>query len=50
MSRISNIAREPTFRVGSLRPVSLRRPRWDNLALAASIALFWTGVILKILG
>ena len=49
MTRISNIARGST-RAGPLPPLSFRRPRWDNLLLAASLALFWAGVILKILG
>jgi hypothetical protein len=31
-------------------PVSLRRPRWGNLALVVSLAIFWAGVILKIFG
>ncbi len=50
MTRVSNIARGRTPRVGPVPPLSFRRPRWDNLLLAASLALFWAGVILKILG
>jgi hypothetical protein len=50
MTRIPNIARGPTSRAGSIPPPAFRRPRWDNLLLAASLALFWAGVILKILG
>jgi hypothetical protein len=49
MTRVSNIARGPTSRAGLIPPLSFRRPRWDNLLLAASLALFWAGVILKIL-
>jgi hypothetical protein len=50
MTRTPNTAREPTSRPGPIPPLSFRRPRWDNLLLAASLALFWAGVILKILG
>ena len=50
MTRISNTAGEPTSRARRAPPLSFRRPRWDNLLLAASLALFWAGVILKILG
>jgi len=50
MTRISNIASEPTSRAGPIPPLSFRRPRWDNLLVVASLVLFWTGVILKILG
>ena len=50
MTRIPHIARGPNSRAGSIPPLSFRRPRWDNLSLAASLALFWAGVILKILG
>ena len=31
-------------------PMSLGRPRWANLVLVASLAIFWAGVILKIVG
>lgn len=50
MTRIPNVAREPTSRARQIPPLSFRRPRWDNLLLAASLALFWAGVTLKILG
>jgi hypothetical protein len=30
------------------QPLSLGRPRWANLLLAASLVAFWAGVILKI--
>lgn len=50
MTRIPNVARGPTSRAPPIPPLSFRRPRWDNLLLAASIVLFWAGVILKILG
>jgi hypothetical protein len=32
-----------------LSPISIGRPRWTNITLAASLVLFWAGVILKIL-
>jgi hypothetical protein len=50
MNTISNIARAPTSKAAPMRPVSLGRPRWTNLTLAASLIVFWAGVILKILG
>jgi hypothetical protein len=50
MTRISNIATGPTSRARPTPALSFRRPRWDNLLLAASLVLFWAGVILKILG
>jgi hypothetical protein len=50
MTTISNIARAQTSKAASMRAVSLGRPRWTNLTLAASVIVFWAGVILKILG
>ena len=50
MTRIPNIARQPTSRAPPIPPLSFRRPRSYNLLLAASLALFFAGVILKILG
>ena len=50
MTRISNIARGPTSRTGPIPPAPFRLPRWDNVVLAVSLALFWAGLILKILG
>jgi hypothetical protein len=50
MTRMSNIADGTTSRAGLIPHPSLRRPRWANLLLVASLALFWAGVILKILG
>jgi hypothetical protein len=44
------MATELTRRARLTRPVSLRRPRRANLALVASLAIFWAGVILKIVG
>jgi hypothetical protein len=41
---------ELTGRTRSIPPRSLRRPRWQNLILVASVVLFWVGVILKIIG
>jgi hypothetical protein len=32
------------------RPFAIGRPRWENLLLIASLAVFWGGVILKIIG
>ncbi len=44
------MATEFTGRARSAPPISLGRPRWTNLAIVASLAIFWAGVILKILG
>jgi hypothetical protein len=38
---------EPTGRAESTPPISLGRPRWVNLILVAFLAIFWAGVILK---
>jgi hypothetical protein len=45
-----NMTTELTARTRSIPPRSLRRPRWQNLILLASVILFWVGVILKIVG
>jgi hypothetical protein len=50
MITIQNVARPPTSKGAAMRPISLGRPRWENLGLAASLVVFWVGVILKILG
>jgi hypothetical protein len=34
----------------ALQRLSLSRPRWENLLVAASLLAFWAGVILKIFG
>ena len=34
----------------SIMGISLTRPRWDNLVLAASLTVFWAGLIVKIFG
>ena len=44
------MASELTARRKSTPPLALGRPRWENLVLAASLAAFWAGVILKIIG
>jgi len=48
--RIANMATELTGRVRPTPPISLGRPRWTNLALVVSLAIFWAGVILKMVG
>ncbi len=50
MTTISNIVRAPPSRAAPMRPVSLGRPRWENLGMAASLVVFWAGVFLKIYG
>ncbi len=37
-------------RDGSDRRFAIGRPRWENLTLLASLAVFWGGVFLKIFG
>jgi hypothetical protein len=44
------MATEFTARTKPILPTSLGRPRWANLVLVASLAIFWAGVILKIVG
>jgi hypothetical protein len=44
------MAIELTARTKRTLPISLGRPRWANLVLLASLAIFWAGVILKIVG
>lgn len=44
------MAGELAARTRSTPPLAFGRPRWENLALAASLAAFWGGVILKIIG
>jgi hypothetical protein len=44
------MATELTGRARSTPPITLGRPRWVNLVLVASLAIFWAGVILKIVG
>ena len=44
------MATEFTRRARPTLRFSLGRPRWGNLALVASLALFWAGVILKMVG
>jgi hypothetical protein len=40
---------QPTTRGRGIPPLSLGRPRWENLLLVISLAAFWTGLILKLL-
>ena len=44
------MATELTGRAKLTPRLSLGRPRWINLVLVASLAIFWAGVILKIVG
>lgn len=44
------MAGELAARTKSIPPLAFDRPRWENLVLAASLAAFWAGVILKIIG
>lgn len=47
---ILKMTTELTPRGRSIPPFSLSRPRWVNLSLVACLAIFWAGVILKIIG
>jgi hypothetical protein len=44
------MATELSRRRKPILPLSLGRPRWTNLVLLASLAIFWAGLILKIIG
>ena len=44
------MATQLTGRTRSIPRISLGRPRWVNLVLVASLAIFWAGVILKMIG
>ena len=44
------MATQLTRRARLTPPISLGRPRWGNLGLVVSLAIFWAGVILKIVG
>jgi hypothetical protein len=50
MTTTPNIARVSAFHGSTMRRISLSRPRWTNLGLAASLVIFWAGVFLKIFG
>jgi hypothetical protein len=50
IGRMLNMAGELAARAKSTPPLAFGRPRWENLVLAASLAAFWAGVILKIIG
>jgi hypothetical protein len=48
--RLSNMTMGLATRSRSTGGLSLSRPRWENLILAASLVVFWAGVIMKIVG
>ena len=49
MGDASDIDKGGPPRPGLPRRLVLGRPKWTNIALIASLAIFWAGVILKLL-
>ena len=49
MGDASNIGKGAPTRAGLPQRLALGRPKWTNIALIASLAIFWAGVILKLL-
>jgi hypothetical protein len=49
MGEASNIDKAAPSRAGLPRRLVLGRPKWTNIALILSLAIFWAGVILKLL-
>jgi hypothetical protein len=49
MGEASDIDKGAPSRAGLPRRLILGRPKWTNIALIASVVIFWAGVILKLL-
>ena len=49
MDDASDIDKVAPPRSGLPRRLVLGRPKWTNIALIASLVVFWAGVILKLL-
>ena len=49
MGDVSEIDKRAPARAGMPRRLILGRPKWTNIALIASLVMFWAGVILKLL-
>jgi hypothetical protein len=50
MEGFLHMATELNSRGGSPPPLSIGRPRWENLLLIGGVAVFWAGVLLKLFG
>jgi hypothetical protein len=49
MGDASDIDKGTPSKAGLPRRLILGRPKWTNIALIASLVIFWAGVILKLL-
>jgi hypothetical protein len=49
MGDVSDIDEGAAAGMETRRRLVLGRPRWTNIALIASLLIFWAGVILKLL-
>jgi hypothetical protein len=49
MGEATDIEKGAPPRTGLPRRLILGRPKWTNIALIASVVIFWAGVILKLL-